>query len=285
MRLSELIAICRREMAGVPDAAPGEAEILVSAVTGIPRGRIFLSMEDEVGDASVRLFPLVARRRAGEPLQYVLGAWDFCGREFRLSRDTLIPRPETEGLAELALAALRRSTAGRPLALDVGTGSGAIAVTLAAEVPTALVVATDVSYGALRMTRENAALHGVASRVLPVRCDLYSSLKCMERFAVVVSNPPYVSEGEWPLLPLPVRGYEPPRALLAGPDGLSVLRPLVSGAEGLLSPGGELWCEIGAAQGEAVSSLPCGSLLPLGVFPDLAGRDRYAGWAKPGMES
>src|SRR3989304_5455997 len=98
MLLSELLAICRREMAAVPDAAPGEAEILVSAVTGIPRGRLFLSMKEEIGDASARLFPLVARRRAGEPLQYVLGAWDFCGREFRLSRDTLIPRPETEGV-------------------------------------------------------------------------------------------------------------------------------------------------------------------------------------------
>jgi release factor glutamine methyltransferase len=152
------------------------------------------------------------------------------------------------------------------------------------EVPTALVVAIDVSPGALRMTRENAALHDVVSRVLPVRCDLYSSLKCRERFAVVVSNPPYVSEGEWPLLPPSVRDYEPPGALLAGPDGLSVLRPLVAGAAGLLAPGGELWCEVGATQKEAVSSLPCGSLRPLGVFPDLTGRDRYAGWVKPEME-
>jgi release factor glutamine methyltransferase len=280
MLLSQLLAICRREMAAVPDAAPGEAEILVSAVVGIPRSRLFLSAEADVGDAGERLSGLVARRAAGEPLQYVLGAWDFCGREFRLSRDTLIPRPETEGLAELALAALRRSPARRPLALDVGTGSGAIAVTLAAEVPSACVVATDLSAGALRMVRVNAAFHGVADRVLPVRCDLLSALKCGERFAVVVSNPPYVAEGEWPLLPSVVRDHEPPGALLAGADGLSVLRPLVAGAAGLLSPAGELWCEIGAAQGVAAASLPCGFLRPLGVFPDLAGRDRYVGWVK-----
>jgi len=168
MLLSELLAICRREIAAVPDAAPGEAEILVSAVVGIPRSRLFLSTEADVGDAGGRISALVARRVAGEPLQYVLGAWDFCGREFRLSRDTLIPRPETEGLASLALAALRRSPARRPLALDVGTGSGAIAVTLAVEVPAARVVATDVSAGALRMARVNAALHGVAWR--PVSC-------------------------------------------------------------------------------------------------------------------
>jgi release factor glutamine methyltransferase len=284
MRLSELLAICRRETARIPDAAPGEAEILVSAVTGIPRSRLFLSMDDDVGDAERRLFPLIARRGAGEPLQYVLGAWDFFGREFLLSPDTLIPRPETEGLVERAVAALRRSPRTRPLALDVGTGSGAIAVTLAAEVPAAGVLATDISPGALRKARENAARHGVAARVLPICCDLLSALKCGGRFVVVVSNPPYVAEGEWPLLPPEVRDHEPPEALLAGREGLSVLRPLVAGAAGLLSPGGELWCEIGAWQGEAASSLPCGSLRPLGVFPDLAGRDRYVGWKKPERE-
>ena len=282
MLLSELLAICRREMSGVRDAAPGEAEILVSAVTGIPRSRFFLSMGDDVGDASVRLLPLIARRGGGEPLQYVLGARAFFGREFLLSPDTLIPRPETEGLAERAVAALRRSPAARPIALDVGTGSGAIAVTLAAEVSTVRVVATDISPGALRKARENAARHGVLDRVLPVCADLLSALKCGVRFAVVVSNPPYVAEEEWLLLPPGVRNHEPPGALLAGRDGLSVLRPLVAAAAGLLSPGGELWCEIGASQGEAASALPCGSLRPLGIFPDLAGRDRYIGWKKPG---
>lgn len=284
VRLSELIAICRREMAGVRDPAPGEAEILVSAVTGIPRSRLFLSMGDDVRDAMGRLLPLIARRVAGEPLQYVLGAWEFFGREFLLSPDTLIPRPETEGLAERAVAALRRSPMARPLALEVGTGSGAIAVTLAAEVPAACVVATDLSPAALRKARENAARHGVSARVLPICCDLLSALKCGVRFAVVVSNPPYVTEGEWPLLPPEVRDHEPPVALLAGRDGLSVLRPLVAGAARHLSPGGELWCEIGASQGEAVSSLPCGSLRPLGVFRDLAGRDRYVGWKNPEQE-
>ena len=284
MLLSELIAICRREMADVRDAAPGESEILVSAVTGIPRSRFFLSMDHDVGNASARLSPLIARRGAGEPLQYVLGAWDFFGREFLLSPDTLIPRPETEGLAERAVAVLRRAPMARPLALDVGTGSGAIAVTLAAEVPSARVVATDISPGALRKARENAMRHGVGARVLFLCCGLLSALKCGVRFAVVVSNPPYVSEGEWPLLPPEVRDHEPPGALLAGRDGLSVLRPLVAVASGHLSPGGELWCEVGASQGEAASALPCGSLRPLGVFPDLAGRDRYVGWKKPERE-
>jgi release factor glutamine methyltransferase len=268
-------------MAGVPGVAPGEAEILVSAVTGVPRSRLFLSMEAETGDAPARLLPLVARRASGEPLQYVLGAWDFFGREFRLSPETLIPRPETEGLAERALAVLRRKGAKPSLALDVGTGSGCIAVTLAAELPSARVVATDISPGALRTARENARRHRVGGRLLFACCDADSALKCGGRFDVVVSNPPYVADEEWESLPDGVREHEPPRALLAGPDGLSILRRLVAGAGGLLSPGGELWCEIGAGQGAAAAALPGGPLRPLGVFPDLAGRDRYAGWVKP----
>jgi release factor glutamine methyltransferase len=285
MRVTELLMVCRREMAGIRDAAPGEAEILVSAVTGIPRSRLFLSMDIEVGDSADRLFPWIARRAAGEPLQYVLGSWDFFGREFLLSPETLIPRPETEGLAERAVAALRRSPMMRPIALDVGTGSGAIAVTLAAEVPSSRVVATDISLGALRKARENAERHGVADRVLPIRCDLLSALKCGDRFAVVVSNPPYIAEGEWFSLPAEVRDHEPRGALLAGRDGLSILRPLIAGAAEVLAPGGELWCEIGASQGGAAFSLPCGSLRPLGVFRDLAGRDRYVGWKNPERET
>lgn len=284
MLLSRLLAHCRRELVRVPDAAPSEAEILVSRVTGIPRGLLFLRRDEETGDAAERLGPLLARRATGEPLQYVLGGWDFFGREFLLTPDTLIPRPETEGLAERALEVLRRRGSAPSLALDVGTGSGAIAVTLAAEVPGARVVATDVSPGALRTARGNAERLGVASRVDLVLCDAYSALKCGGRFDVVVSNPPYVSGGEWPCLPPAVRDFEPPGALLGGPDGLSVIRRLAAGADGLLAPGGELWCEIGASQGAAQNSLPCGSLRFLGVFRDLAGRDRYAGWAKPRQE-
>jgi len=280
MRISELLALCRRQLAAVPGVDPGEAEILVSAVTGVPRGRLFLSMEAETGDAPARLLPLVARRAAGEPIQYILGAWDFFGREYLLSPETLIPRPETEGLVERALAVLRRRGTKTALALDIGTGSGCIAVTLAAEIPSARVVGTDISPGALRTARENARRRGVGSRVLFVCCDAYSALKYGGRFDVVVSNPPYVADGEWESLPAGVREHEPPRALLAGPDGLSVLRRLVAGAGGLLSPGGELWCEIGAGQGAAAAALDGGPLGHVGVFPDLAGRDRYAGWVK-----
>ena len=281
MLLSELLAHCRKEAARIPDAGPLEAEILVSHVTGVPVNQLFLSGALDAQDRQALLLAdLLERRLAGEPLQYVLGAWDFFGREFLLTRETLIPRPETEGLVQHAINALRKKGAGGVRALDVGTGSGAIAVTLAAELPGVRVAAVDINVKALTVARENARTLGVSSRVDFICCDAYSALKCEGRFDLVVSNPPYVSDEEWNLLPRAVRDFEPPEALRAGPDGLSVLRRLTTGAESFLAPGGELWCEIGASQGAAAASLSAGALNFLGVFRDLAGRDRYAGWVR-----
>jgi len=280
MKLYDLLDLCRREMAAAGIAGPADAEILVAALARIPRSRLFLEREREVGDLSGALRSWVARRAAGEPVQYILGSWDFFGRELLLSRDTLIPRPETEGLVEKVLDSWRRGKRRGGRFLDVGTGSGAIAVTLAAELPAVKGVATDVSPGALRIARENARRHGVAGRILFLRADGYSALKCGDRFDVVISNPPYVSEGEWRSLPAEVRDHEPPGALLGGADGLAVLKDLVAGAGERLASGGELWCEIGETQGEAVGRLPSGSLRFAGLFKDLAGRDRVACWRK-----
>jgi release factor glutamine methyltransferase len=280
MTLSELLAFCRREMAdyGLPSRA--EAEILVSAAAGVPRSRFVLEGEREIGEVADRLKGWLARRAAGEPVQYILGFWEFYGREFRLTRDTLIPRPETEGLVEAVVGAWRRARRTEGLALDVGIGCGAVAVTLAAELPLLRAVATDILGNALLVARENARRHGVADRIHFLRADLCSALQRGSRFDLVVSNPPYVSEREWLSLPAEVRDYEPPGALLAGPDGLAVLRRLAAEAGDFLSPGGALWCEIGETQGDAVSRLPCGSLRFDGVLKDLAGRDRVARWTK-----
>ncbi len=282
MRLSELLALCRRELdaRGLPSSP--DAEIFASRLSGVPRSRLFLEAARDVGDPSGLLAEMIWRRGSGEPTQYILGSWEFYGREFLLSRDTLIPRPETEGLVEAAIAALRGAGRGGGIALDVGTGCGAIAVTLAAEMPRLKVVAVDVSAGALAVAAGNARHAGVADRILFVRADAYSALKRGERFDVVVSNPPYVSEGEWDALPREVRDFEPPGALLAGPDGLSVIRRLVAGAADHLLPGGTLLCEIGETQGEAVRRLPSGLLSFAGVARDLAGRDRVARWTKNG---
>jgi release factor glutamine methyltransferase len=281
MTIAALLALCRREMASRGLSPLPDAEILVSAAAGIPRFRLVLETEREIGGAAAdRLKDWLARRTAGEPVQYTLGSWDFCGREFRLTRDTLIPRPETEGLVMAIADAWRRARRTEGLALDVGTGCGAIAVTLAAELPRLRAVATDVSGNALLVARENARRHGVADRVRFLRADLCSALQRGSHFDLVVSNPPYVSEKEWQSLPAEVRDYEPPGALLAGPDGLAVLRRLAAEAGDCLSPGGALWCEIGETQGDAVGRLPCGSLRFDGVRKDLARRDRVARWTK-----
>ncbi len=280
MRLSELLALCRRELDARGLATFPDAELFASHLSGVPRSRFLLDAERDVGDPAAAVAAMARRRASGEPVQYILGSWEFYGREFLLSGDTLIPRPETEGLAERAIAALRAAGRGDGLALDVGTGCGAIAVTLAAEVARVKVVAVDVSAGALAVASGNARRAGVADRVLFVRADAYSALKRGGRFDVVVSNPPYVSEGEWDALPREVRDFEPPGALLAGPDGLSVIRRLVAGAADYLLPGGALLCEIGETQGEAVRRLPSGLLSFEGVAADLAGRDRVALWTK-----
>ncbi len=285
MTVGELLAFCRAELSALGRPARPDAEILVAAAAGVPRSALFLDAGRDAGFAVERLRSFIGRRAAGEPVQYILGAWDFFGREFVLSRDTLIPRPETEGLVEAVLRSLRRTGRRARIVLDAGTGCGAIAATLAAELPGLSVVATDVSRGALRVALANAARLGVGKRLFFLCADGYSALKTGDRFDVVVSNPPYVSEREWVSLPAEVRDFEPPGALLGGPDGLSVIRRLVAGAQDYLVPGGELWCEIGETQGEAVARLPVGSLRFDGVSKDPAGRDRYAAWKKRGQQS
>ncbi len=285
MRLSELLALCRREMEGREGIGSPEAEILVSHLTGIPRSRLLPEAAREIGDLAGPLRDALRRRSDGEPLQYILGSWEFYGRAFRLTRDTLIPRPETEGLVDGVVGAWRRENRGAGRILDVGTGSGAIAVTLAAELPRVQVLAEDLFGGALAVARENARRLGVADRILFLRADGYSALKRGDRFDVVVSNPPYVSEKEWDSLPREVRGFEPAGALLAGPDGLSVIRPLVADAAGYLKPGGRLWLEIGASHGDAIRRLPCGPLRFAGIEKDLAGKDRVARWVLPPAEN
>lgn len=234
-----------------------------------------------MGDLAVALRALLRRRFAGEPVQYILGAWEFYGRKFHLTRDTLIPRPETEGLVDGVVDAWRREKRGAGRMLDVGTGCGAIAVTLAAELPRVRVLAVDVSGGGLAVARRNAHALGVAHRVRFLRADGYSALKRGDRFDVVVSNPPYVSEMEWDSLPREVRGFEPAEALVAGPDGMAMIRPLVADAGEYLKPGGRLWLEIGESQGDAVRRIPRGPLEFVGIERDLAGRDRVARWILP----
>ena len=201
------------------------------------------------------------QRIAGMPTQYITGRQEFYGREFRVTRDVLIPRPETEHVIEEALKH------GASRVLDVGTGSGAIAVTLALET-TAQVFATDVSGAALAVAASNAGRLG--ARVEFVACDLASAFSAGS-FDLVVSNPPYIAAGD--SLPREVQEWEPALALFAGEDGLDVYRRLIPEARRVLLPGGRLVMEIGAGQAEAVAGL-LGDWDAVRVGHDLAGLPR-----------
>lgn len=193
---------------------------------------------------------LLRRRLAGEPLAYVTGEREFCSRPFAVSRDVLIPRPETETLAELAI-----ETAGRmknPRTLDLGTGSGCLAVTLSLEARDCEVFASDVSAAALRVARRNAHTHG--ARVRFVRSDLLGSF-AKSSFDMIISNPPYVSEAEYAELSPQIRHYEPRAALLGGKDGLEYIRKIAAAARGALREGGFLLLEIGAGQARSTESI------------------------------
>ena len=194
----------------------------------------------------------VERRRAGEPMQYITGEAEFYGLSFRVNRDVLIPRPETEHLVEKVIELARGFE--RQRIVDVGTGSGAIAVALACNLPDARIFATEESEAALKVARANAARNGVAERVRFFDGDLLAPV-AGKLFDLVVSNPPYVPEGDRDALSAEVRDYEPARALFAGADGLAIYRRLISAAFGVLVRGGSVALEIGYGQQGAVDAL------------------------------
>jgi release factor glutamine methyltransferase len=217
---------------------------------------------------------MLARRLAREPLALILGQWGFYGRDFAVTRDTLVPRPDTETLVELALA--------REFArlVDLGTGSGAIAVTLLAERAGATGVATDISDAALAVAAGNADRHGVAGRLRLQRADWWDGVE--GPFDLVVSNPPYVTEAEYAGLAPEITGWEPRAALTPGGDGLAAYRAIAAGLAGHLVPGGTCLLEIGAAQGEAVAAiLQAAGLAQVTVHADLAGKPRVVAGTMP----
>ena len=219
---------------------------------------------------------LVNRRSSSYPLPYLTGSIEFYGLEFEVTPEVLIPRPETETLVELALARQPRSV------VDVGTGSGCIAVSLAVHLPEAVVYAIEISPAALVVARRNAERHGVAERVRLMVGDVLSPRPGL--VDLIVSNPPYIPTGECASLPASIRDYEPQLALDGGPDGLAIVRRLMAQAPAVLrepdsataGPGGGLLIEIGADQGRAAKRLARASFPQAGVevHPDLAGRDR-----------
>ena len=229
-----------------------EAEVLLAHVRGCQRIALYTAFDTPVAEAERGRFrELVKRRGEGEPVAYLVGSREFFSLPFRVTPAVLVPRPETEGLV-IRVLDLCRPQAG-PRIVDVGTGSGAIAITLAKHLPKASITATDVSSAALAVARDNAARQGVAERIEFLECDLLDHPQAAGPWDLIVSNPPYVREDEFESLPRDVRLHEPKAALVSGPTGVEIIERLAALAAARLVPGGWLLCEIGpAAAAEAV---------------------------------
>lgn len=247
--LHERLAHARRALVGAgidPDQAAIDAEVLARHVLGWDRAQFLTHVREPVPpDFDPRFEQLLARRIAREPVAYIIGHREFWGREFEVTGDVLVPRPETELSIEEALEDARTRQPFRTI-VDVGTGSGCLAVTLAVEFPSACVYATDVSAAALAVAARNAARHGVADRVVFLECDV------LDRFTgtadLIVSNPPYVPSSEADRLQPEVMRYEPHAALFGGDDGLEIMRRLLSSASSRLAADGLLVVEFGFGQ-------------------------------------
>jgi len=231
-----------------------DAELLLARAIGATRIQLIIDAKRMLTESELaRMRELVRRRRAREPMAYILGEREFYGRPFRVDRRVLVPRPDTEALVDVALERTR-SVSMSMRALDLCTGSGCVAVTLARERPTSYVVAADLSDDALTVARENALRLG-AYNVAFRRGDLFGAVDAAWRFDVVTANPPYIPAGEIDALQPEIRDHEPRLALDGGGDGLDVLRRIVAQAPVHLAPGGVLAVEVGDGEAPAVRTL------------------------------
>jgi len=279
---------CARQAAAVliqagrdSDDARRDVAVLIRHLQGWDTAD-WLTRQGEVVATAVtaRLGELVARRAAGEPVAYLLGEREFYGRPFQVTPAVLIPRPETELVVERALAFIDAAADPTTLRIaDVGTGSGCIAVTLAAERAGLRLLATDLSADALAIAGGNAARHGVAARITFEHTSLTGAAAGLD---LIVSNPPYVPEADRADLMPDVRDHEPSLALFGGDDGLRVIAQLLPAAHGALRPGGALIIEIGIGQADAVSALACAAgFAPPARHHDLAGIIRVVEAVRP----
>ncbi|HZL65546.1 MAG TPA: peptide chain release factor N(5)-glutamine methyltransferase [Thermoleophilia bacterium] len=257
--MSEALRAAARRLRASGSRSPRlDAELLLATALGAERVALMTEPERVLTPIEERRFEGYLRRReAHEPIAYIRRRRAFRTLELEVTPDVLIPRPETETLVDVALEALAaaRAVYGEPLALDLGTGSGCIALALAAEDPFVRVTAVDVSAAAVELARHNAARLGLGGRLRILHSDLFAALPPEERFDLIVSNPPYIPAAEYEALEPNVRDYEPRLALHGGADGLDVYRRLVPEALGRLRAGGTLALEVGAGQAAAVREL------------------------------
>lgn len=254
----------------LPPCVASDAPLLLAHVLGKDRSWLYAWPDHPLSAADLgRFHTLLERRRAGEPLAYLTGSREFWSLELQVSPATLIPRPETELLVELAL----ELQGGHLEVLDLGTGSGAIAIALASERPAWQITATDISGEALAVAKLNARRHRLGN-IRFLDGHWFDALPAAERYHLILSNPPYVAEGD-PHLQENGLPHEPATALTAGPKGLDDLRRIIRQAPGFLLPGGRLMVEHGWMQGEAVRKLfRQAGFTRIETHQDLARRDR-----------
>ena len=236
-----------------------QTELLLAHLLQRPRMQLYLSFERVLTPAEVERFrDHIKRRGQREPLQHIVGSTSFCGLEIAVNRHVLIPRPETELLAERAWTFLNQHPAASPkpaTALDFGTGSGCLAIARAHHCPTAQLQAIELSPDALTLARENAARHHVADRIQFHAGDGFAALPTPARFDLILSNPPYIPTADIATLQPEVRDFDPRAALDGGPDGLDYYRRLAAQAAPFLQPAGRLMLELGDGQAQPVSDL------------------------------
>jgi release factor glutamine methyltransferase len=277
--LNDALQSAQSRLAAHGEHARVEAEELLGRLLDLPRAELYLQRARVLtAEEWQRLDSWLRRRERGEPIQYVTGRAAFRGVDLAVDASVLIPRPETEGLVEAVLTALRDHARDwpRPRVLDLGTGSGAIAIAVAAEWPAAGVVATDASEDALAITRRNVEACGVAARIQLAHGEWFDAVAADDRFEVIVSNPPYIAEGEREQLPLEVREWEPPEALFSGASGLEALREIVDQAPRHLVAGGVLALELAEMRAAEVATWLEGAhdWQAVRLIDDLAGRPR-----------
>jgi len=261
-----------------------DAEILLMHFLKIDRLQLCTHPERELTEEEAAAFvERVERRSLSEPVAYIIGEKEFWSLRFEVGREVLIPRPETECLIEELLRFYRPPGEGLRI-LDIGTGSGAIGVVLARELSAARVDATDISAGALSVARRNALAHGVVDRVDFFQGDLLAAVS--GNFDIICSNPPYIPDVQYGLLPAGIRDFEPRGALIAGPDGLDFHRRIIREGVHRLKAGGRIFLEIGEGQRDRVEALfrEEGGYRDIDCRKDYGGTDRVASARKSGSE-
>lgn len=233
-----------------------QAELLLAHVLKLPRMKLYLNFDRALTAAETgSLREAVKRRAAREPLQHIVGSTSFCGCEITVSCHALIPRPETEQLAEAGWKFLSSVQASAATALDFGTGTGCIAIALARHSPATAITALDISADALALARQNAGQNQVSERIEFLQSDGFTTLPVGAKFDLITGNPPYIASAEIETLEPEVRDYDPRTALDGGADGLIFYRRLAKEAKPFLKPGGKLMLEFGDGQGPAIQNI------------------------------